>query len=75
MKLITGKVVDGRIEFPPGEIEEGATVGIVAFDDDEPVVLTESEEQQITEALEAIARGEYVDGDEFLAQLKARRPA
>jgi len=75
MKVITGKVVNGRVELPPGEIAEGATVAVVTSDDSEPIVLTPEQEQALTEAMEAIARGEFVDGDELLARLKARHGA
>lgn len=75
MKVITGKVVNGHVELPPGEIAEGATVAVVASDDSEPITLTPEQEQELTEAMEAIAQGEFVDGDELLARLKARHSA
>lgn len=75
MKVITGKVVNGHVELPPGEIAEGATVVVVTSDDSEPISLTPEQEQELTEAMEAIARGEFVDGDELLARLKARHSA
>lgn len=75
MKVITGKVINGRVEIPPGEIPEGATVAVVTSDDSEPVELSAEEEQELTEGIEAIARGEYIDGDELVARLKARHSA
>lgn len=72
MKLITGKVVDGRVELPPGEIADGTIVAVVTSDNDEPVVLSAEDERELADRLEAIAQGEFVDGDEFLKQLKAR---
>lgn len=75
MKVITGKVINGRVELPPGEVAEGSTVAVVVSDDSDPVRLSKEEEQELTEALEAIARGEYIDGDELLARLKARHSA
>lgn len=75
MKIITGKVVDGKVELPPGEVPEGAPVAVVAIDDSEPVVLTAEQAREIELALEEIARGEFVDGDELLARIKARRTA
>jgi hypothetical protein len=75
VKIITGKVVDGKVELPPGEIADGATVAVVTSEDAEPVQLSAQEEQELTEAIEAIARGEFVDGDELLARLRARRGA
>jgi hypothetical protein len=40
---------------------------------DEPeVVLTPEEKAELEESFDEIARGEYVDGDEFLRELKRR---
>lgn len=72
MRIFAGKVVNGHIEVPPDEFQEGEVVAVVASDEDGPVVLTPEEDQRITEAIEAIARGDYVDGDEFIRQLKQR---
>lgn len=66
MKVITGKVVDGKVELPPGVLDEGESVAILALDDAEPVVLSPEEQRELTDRLEAIARGDYIDGDEFL---------
>lgn len=75
MRVVTGKVVNGKVELPPGAIPDGSTVAVVASDDSGPLALSKQEEQELTEAMEAIARGEYVDGDELLARLKARHSA
>lgn len=75
MKVITGKVVDGKVELPPGVLDEGESVAILALDDAEPVVLSPEEQRELTDRLEAIARGDYIDGDEFLKELKARHTA
>lgn len=75
MKVITGKVVNGKVDLPPGEIPDGATVAVVTSDNSDPVELSKEEEQELTKAIEAIARGEYIDGDELLTRLKARHSA
>ncbi len=75
MKVITGKVVNGKVELPSGAVAEGSSVAVVATDESEPVVLTPADERELTEAIEAIARGEYVDGDELLERLKTRHRA
>lgn len=69
------KVVDGKIELPPGALAEGEPVAVLAMDDSDAVVLSEEDRADLADRAQAIARGEYVDGDEFLKQLKARRPA
>ena len=45
---------------------------VLAFDESEPVTLSPDDERELLDRLEAITRGEYVDGDEFLKKLKAR---
>lgn len=50
-------------------------MAVVATDGSEPVVLSAAEEQELTEAMEAIARGEFVDADELLERLKTRHQA
>ncbi|MEW6754010.1 MAG: hypothetical protein AB1505_23980 [Candidatus Latescibacterota bacterium] len=72
MKVITGKVVGGKVELPPGSLAEGESVAVVARDTSEPVVLSTAQEQELTQAFEAIARGDFVDGDELVQRLKAR---
>lgn len=71
MKLVTAQVVDGRIEVPP-EIGDGSRVAILATDDEEPLTLSPSEEQELSEALAEIDTGRYVDGWTLLEELKAK---
>lgn len=75
MKLITGKVVDGRIDLPPNTLEEGTSVAVLAGDLGEPVALSASEELQLSQAVDAITRGEFVDSDDLLRELRSRRRA
>jgi hypothetical protein len=72
MKVITGTVVDGKVELPSDTLEEGAPVAILAPDPDEPITLTEAEERDLLEAVEDIRRGEYVDGLDLLGELRSR---
>lgn len=75
MKLISGKVVDGKITFPAGVLEEGEAVAILATGDADPALLSEEDRKELADRAQAIARGEYVDGDQFIKELKAHRPA
>jgi hypothetical protein len=50
-------------------------VAVVTSDAAEPVVLSVEDELELADRVEAIARGEFVDGDEFMTKLKARRGA
>ena len=65
MKVITGMVVDGKIELPAESVAEGAHVMVLALESDEPIRLSAAEEQELAESMEQIRRGEFIDGDEL----------
>jgi len=72
MKVLTAKVVDGRLDVPQGSFEEGATITLLVPEDDEEEGFRLSPEDQAL-LLESIAegrRGEVVDGWQFLDELE-----
>lgn len=69
MQVITGKVVNGKIELDV-PLEEGATVAVLAAEEG-AFHLDAAEEQELAGALAAINGGDFIDGHELLAQLKA----
>ena len=71
MKVVTAKVVDGRIDAPP-EIEDGSHVAILAPEAEEPVVLSAAQEFELSDALAEIHAGRSVDGWALLNELKAQ---
>jgi hypothetical protein len=72
MTIVTGKVVNGRIEVSDVELPEGADVAVYINDAD-AYELSASEEAELEASIVQIASGEYVDGDSFLAELRSRR--
>jgi hypothetical protein len=72
MKLVTGKVENGKVTLPEGEFEEGASVAVIAATLDQPVILTSAEEQALVESLADIRSGSYTTGEEVLRQLRSR---
>lgn len=72
MKLVTGKVENGKVALPEGEFEEGAAVAVLASTADEPVSLTSAEEEALIESLSAIRSGNYVSGEDLLRELRQR---
>jgi len=72
MKVMTGTVVNGRIEVPPEALSEGSRVMIVAAEPGGLVRLTPAEEGELLAASEEIRRGEYVDGDDLVRELRSR---
>jgi hypothetical protein len=75
MKIITGTVVDGKIELPAESLAEGSHVMVLAPGSDQPIRLSAAEEQELLEAMEQIRRGEFMDGQALLAELEGRPPS
>jgi len=74
MKVVTAKVVDGKIDLPP-EIADGSQVTVLAPDDAQPAVLSREEEQELSDALAEIHAGRFVDGWVLLDEIKAQSRA
>ena len=73
MRVLAGKVVDGKVEIGD-DLEEGSTVAVLAIGS-EPPQLTPDDEQELVAALDEIRAGHYVDGRELVADLRARAKA
>ncbi len=73
MKAITGTVVGGQVEVPEEFATEGVQVVILALESGEPVQLSPAEERELWEAMEDIRRGDYVDGETLLSELRSLR--
>ena len=72
MKLVTGKVENGKVTLPEGEFEEGSAVAVLASTVDEPVLLTPAEEEALLESLSEIRSGDYISGEDMLRRLRLR---
>jgi hypothetical protein len=72
MNVITGTVIDGRVEFPAESVAEGAYVMVLALESAEPIRLSSAEERELLEAMEQIRRGEYIEGQDLLNELRSR---
>lgn len=74
MKVITTRVVDGKIDVGGAELEEGAAVALLVSETSD-FRLTEEEQEELTLALAEIRNGDYTDGRELLQELRglARR--
>lgn len=70
MKMLTAKVVGGQLDVPKGLLEEGTTVTVLVPEDEGSFELSEDESAFIRESLAQIARGEWIDGDELLAEIR-----
>lgn len=68
MRVITVQVAGGRIQLP-AEVSDGTVVAVLAPDGEE-FRLSEEDELELSSALEEIRSGDYISGDELLAELK-----
>ena len=68
MKVITGTVVGGKVEFET-DLEEGTAVAILAAGES-GFQLTADEEEELFAALNDIRSGNYEDGHELLRELR-----
>ena len=72
MKVVYGTVVGGKVEVPRDAFAEGDRVAILATDVAEPIQLTPGQEDELVAAVKDIRRGNYVDGDDLLVELRRR---
>jgi len=68
MRVITGRVVEGKIEVEGG-LPEGTPVAVLAADE-AGFRLTEEDEEALFSALQDTRSGNYVDGRALLRELK-----
>lgn len=68
---MTGTVVHGRVQVPDS-VAEGARVMILAPEAEETVRLTAQEEDELFAAMEEIRRGEFIDGQDLVDEIRAQ---
>lgn len=73
MKVVTGKVIAGRIVVEGEPLEEGSTVTVIAPEQDEAFVLDSEAEAALLAAIAEADRGEVITGEQLLSKL--REPA
>jgi hypothetical protein len=69
MRVVTGKVVAGKVVVDGSPFEEGAQVTVIAADDAETFELGPEDEAALLTAITEANRGEFVDGVELIAKL------
>jgi hypothetical protein len=73
MKLVPGRVVQGKVEVEGEPLPEGSTVTVLAHDDDdEAFELNPRDEAELLRRREEVRKGGYVDGDALLRILRKR---
>ena len=71
MKVLKGKVIDGRVEVQGGELQEGLSVTILVSEGETSFTMTREEVAELQTSINQAAQGEVVDGWELLSQLQA----
>ena len=71
MRVTTGKVMDGKIVIEGESLTEGATVTVLAPEDSQTFELDPVEEAQLLEAIDQMRRGDFVDADELLREIRS----
>jgi hypothetical protein len=70
MKVVTGKVVAGRIVIEGEPLEEGSTVTVLAPERDEAFVLDAEAEASLLAAMAEADRGETITGEQLMDRLR-----
>ena len=71
MTIVTGKVVNGRIEVEDVELPEGLEVAVYYTGDEPEVQLTAEEMAELDAAIAEADRGEGIPAEQVLAELRA----
>ncbi len=72
MRVVSGKVVDGKVVVEGDPLEEGAMVTVLAQEDEEDFGLTAEQEALLLKAIEEADQGDFIDGDQLLKELDER---
>lgn len=72
MKIVTGKVVAGKVLVEGETLDEGAIVTVIAPESDEAFELDPGEEQALLASIVEAERGETVTSAEVLRELDPR---
>jgi hypothetical protein len=70
MKVISGKVIAGRIVIEGEPLKEGCTVTVIAPEGDEAFVLDSEAEASLLAAIAESDRGETITAEQLLSKLR-----
>jgi hypothetical protein len=72
MQIASGKVVDGRVELD-AELPEGASVTVIARDDDETFEADPATEKMLLDAIAQCELGDTIPLKQLLPELRSRK--
>lgn len=70
MQVATGTVIRGKVVVEGVDLEEGATVAVLARGADEPFTLTRDDEDELLAAIAEIEAGDFVSLGELSEGLR-----
>jgi hypothetical protein len=71
MRIVTGKVIEGKVVIDGAPFQEGARVTVIGADDSETFELGPEDEAALLAAIGEANHGEIVDGVELVAKLSS----
>ena len=71
MRIASGKVVDGRVELD-AELPEGASVTVIARDDEASFEVDAATERMLLDAIAQCERGQTLPVEQVLSELRRR---
>jgi hypothetical protein len=71
MQMASGRVVAGRVELD-GELPEGASVTVIAHDDDESFEADPDTERMLLSAIAQCDRGDTIPMKQLLSEIRSR---
>lgn len=72
MKVATGKIIGGKVVIDDATFADGATVTVLAHEDDEAFEVSPEMENALLMAIGEAEGGETIPGEELLAKLQHR---
>jgi hypothetical protein len=72
MRIVSGKVVDGKVVVEGESLDEGALVTVVAPEDEEAFELSAADEAALLASIAQAERGEVVPAATLLDRLRRR---
>lgn len=73
MRVVTGKVIQGKVVVEGLPLEEGSSVTVLARDGEGTFTLSPDEEAELLLSIGEADRGETISGEELLEELARRR--
>ncbi len=73
MRVLSGKVIDGKIVVEGETLEEGSTVTVLERAGEQGFRLNEEQEEALVQAIGEVDRGDVINADDFFQQLRNRR--